>query len=1058
MPPRIRSFFTRKMPELLRDVLPMHHLMILNPTTYRVFGRLSRGAPSWSALLALHIAACCAVYGQVSATAYRALGQADLRRNGVNGVQGLEVNNPLGIVIDTRGGQKHLYISDTLNSRVLAWADVNSYQIGDFPALILGQPGPQYSIPLGIGAKGLNAPMGLAVDPTNGNLYVADVGDNRVVRFLAPFDNPGRIEPDGVYGQPNFTSRTATSTSNSSMNQPRGIAFDSAGNLWVADTGNHRVLRFGAASLNNAAPVAADTVIGQKDFFGGGANAGGTVSASGFDTPVGLALDAQNNLYVADFRNARVLRFPAPVGSAGANAAANAVWGQSDFVSKRIPQQATGDSIGGPEGIAVDNSDNLFVADVGNNRVLIFPLSASPGATAKAVIGQSDLVTTSANTGTAPFSSPNTLSAPADVKVDGNGNVFVADSGNHRVLVYQAGSKSASRVWGQLDFGSNGANQVKPGSINVPYTIAIDYSRAPFALYVSDASNNRVLVWRDAVRFRSGDAADLVIGQPNMRTAVANVDTPGATAPSRTSLSSPSGMALDPFDGTLYVADAGNNRVLRFPRPVDQGGRITPDAVIGQSDFTSAASAAVSASSLNSPGGLALGPNGNLFVADFGNNRVLEFAARPGNGAAAVRVYGQPNMTTGIRQVQVSPQTLSGPQGLAVDRATNLYVADSGANRVLIFSNTQNAPLSGHVASYVLGQSSFGTSGGSGLKTPVGVAVDGSGSIYVADTGNNRVLIYPSLVFLPIAGGTPNGVVGQPNVSGTTANWDSTDGLATASGLFGPIGLAVDRQDTLYVGDAGNHRVLQFLKPAAVVNSATFQSSVPVAPGGLATLFSNGLATDKATISASTWPRTVLNRQLVINDDTQAPIYYLDAGQVNFQVPSNATVGSNRIAVRAADTEELIAGGSLVVSNASPGLFTVAQSGAGQAAVLNQDNTINSAVNPARAGSIIVLYGTGQGQVSPAVPDGTAVPLGTLSSTVAVPTSDSRTCLNSQPSMCVSFGGTAFGDIKYSGLAPGFIGLWQINVQLPPNVTGNAVAVRVVINGTPSNTVTVAVR
>jgi len=75
-----------------------------------------------------------------------------------------------------------------------------------------------------------------------------------------------------------------------------------------------------------------------------------------------------------------------------------------------------------------------------------------------------------------------------------------------------------------------------------------------------------------------------------------------------------------------------------------------------------------------------------------------------------------------------------------------------------------------------------------------------------------------------------------------------------------------------------------------------------------------------------------------------------------------------------------------------------------------------------------------------------------------VPTSDARTCLNNQPSMCVAFGGTSFGDIKYSGLAPSFIGLWQINVQLPANVTGNAVPVRVTINGSPSNTVTVAVR
>ena len=645
----------------------------------------------WKAVLAVVV---ChgATYAQLSTSAYRVLGQPDLRQNGLNLVQGVELRQPSGIALDARGNQTHIYIADTLNSRVLGWADVASYQIGDAPDVVLGQPGPQYSGLLGIGAKGFNGPLGLSVDPLTGNLYVADINNNRVLRFLSPFANLTRIEPDAVYGQPNFTTRTASAASSTSLNQPRAVAFDSSGNLWVADSGNHRVLRFSAAVLNSQTQPAADTVIGQKDFFGSSANAGGQVSGAGFDTPNALAFDAQGNLYVSDGRNARVLRFSAPLGPSAGNPTASAVWGQSNFATRVTPQQASSSTITVPAGLAIDGSGNLYVAAPSDNRVLVFSTATTLGGAAKSVLGQSDFTTTTANTGALPLASANSLASPVDVKVDANGNVFVADAANNRVLEYPPAAKSGSRVWGQSDFVSNGPNQIKPSSLRFPYHMAIDYSSAPFALYVSDTANHRVLVWKDSVRFRNGDPADLVVGQPNLRTALANVDTQGSTNPSRTSLSAPQGIAVSPFDGTLYVADSGNNRVLRYPRPVSQSGRISPDAVIGQTDFTTALSASVSATSLNGPSGVAIGPNGDLFVADSGNNRVLEFPSGAGSGAAAVRVFGQPGMNSSVRQTQASAQTLASPLGIAVDPASNLYVADSGDNRLSDFSQYAERP------------------------------------------------------------------------------------------------------------------------------------------------------------------------------------------------------------------------------------------------------------------------------------------------------------------------------------------------------------------------------
>lgn len=999
--------------------------------------------------LAVHPAA-----AQISKSAYRALGQPDLRQNGVNLVQGLEMYNPSGIALDNRGGAAHLYVSDTQNHRVLAWQDVRAYQNGDAPAIILGQPGPRNSGALGIGAKGFNGPLGMAVDPATGNLYVADVGNNRVLRFPDPFANPSRVEPDMVYGQPTFNDNTA-SASRSTMNRPRAVAFDNQGNLWVADTGNNRVLRFNAGILDGLNPEA-DLVLGQLDFISSAVNQGSTVgvNANGFDTPAGVAFDSRNNLYVSDFNNARVLKFSAPV---TAGSAAAVVFGQPGFTTRGVPAQASASTLAGPAGLCVDSSGNLYVSVPRDNRVLVFSSSTVvSGSAARDQLGQVDFTSTQANPSSFPYASASTFSAVSDIKPDADGNLIAADSGNNRVLLFPKGGKSATKVWGQLDFKANGANRIKPGSLNSPYKMAVDYSKAPFALYVSDTNNHRILVWRDAVRFQTGDLADLVIGQPDFDTALANVDTRGSANPSRTSLSSPRGIALD-AGGNLYVADSGNNRVLRYPRPVDQSGRIVPDLVIGQANFTSSISAAVSAFSLNSPAGIALDGDGNLFVADSGNNRVLEF---PPNGTSAIRVFGQPGFTSGTPSNISSAQTLTTPQGVFADASSTLYVADTGANRVMIFPNTRDAAQAGSAAAIVLGQAAFDVSaaggGASGLRLPWDVAQDSAGNIYVSDDGNNRVLIYPSLIFLPLSGAAASAVVGQRDLSGSGPNFNSSSRQATPEGLVSPLGIFVDRKDTLYIGDAGNSRVVHFLKPASLLHAANSQSGAPLPLGGMAKFLGDGLAENEEKAAAGALPQSLAGREVAVNDQLLAPLASVSTGEIDFQVPSASPIGTARVAVRDSQTSELIAGAAVPVASTSPGIFTDSTIAANQGRILNQDGTPNSAKNAAARGSTVTILGTGQGPVSPPVGDGQVAPSDV--STVAVPTSDGVTCLSKQPSVCVAIGNT-FGEIQFSGLAPQMVGVWQLTVKIPAGaLTGDAVPLRAVINGSPSNIVTMAIK
>ena len=325
-----------------------------------------------------------------------------------------------------------------------------------------------------------------------------------------------------------------------------------------------------------------------------------------------------------------------------------------------------------------------------------------------------------------------------------------------------------------------------------------------------------------------------------------------------------------------------------------------------------------------------------------------------------------------MKPSQVSAQTLTAPQGIAVDLASNLYVADTGANRVMAFPNTSVAPAAGAVATFVIGQASFSASAVVAVKTPVDVAVDSSGDIFVADAGGNRVLIFPSLVFLPPTGATPNGVIGQPSTTGTTANWDSPgNGLASADSLYSPNGLYVDRQDTLYVGDVGNNRVLQFLKPGVVVNAATYQEGVPVGQGSLADLFGTALAASTVTSSTPPWQGTLAepadhDRR---SDRFADLLHFGDAGQLpdSFERGVGHAKGcaaGGRYGRTGSRRQPVDLGGFARALHDQPRRIGPSRRGA-----IRTTRSIAPS-NPAPVGSTITLYGTGQGPVSPAVQDG----------------------------------------------------------------------------------------
>src|SRR5579863_645657 len=375
---------------------------------------------------------------------------------------------------------------------------------------------------------------------------------------------------------------------------------------------------------------------------------------------------------------------------------------------------------------------------------------------------------------------------------------------------------SANRVLGQLDFGHNHTPPVKSAGLSNPANVALDKSVVPNHVYVADASNNRVLGWSNAASFANGAPADRVIGQFNF---LDNDCNHGGV--SESSLCGPAGVAVDGA-GNLYVSDDGNSRVLEYTTPYIGGANgMAANLAIGQSDLVSNScnqGAAVSATSLCNPQGVALDGTGNLYVADVGNSRVLEYNAPLSTGMAATFVLGQANFVSNGCNTNggLTANSLCNPTGVVLDGAGNLYVADENNNRVLEYNTPGSSDLA---ANEVFGQPDFVSSGcndgglsATSLCIPTGVALDGVGNLYVADTGFNFAFFYPNRVLeynTPLTNTTADLVFGQPDFMSGGCN----DGGLTDTSLCTPGGLAVDSSGNLYVVDNGNNRVLKYDAP-----------------------------------------------------------------------------------------------------------------------------------------------------------------------------------------------------------------------------------------------------
>lgn len=981
----------------------------------------------------------------INDTASRAFGQPKLQlvSGAPNLVEGRELSSPQAIAFDTSVSPPIVYVSDTLNNRVLGWRNATSLSKGNFADLVIGQRNKDFNstIPQGPGgasslSTGLGLPGALAVD-RQGNLYVADTRNNRILRYPAPFNQSGDLlQVDLVIGQrtvssgnlPNqgLTAPTAKTLSFLVGGAPQvtGLAFDPAGNLWASDPFNNRVLRYPLSSLSpNTPEPAADLVLGQPDFTIGTPPIGANVKQDNrvnLFGPSSIAFDQRGNLYVADSL-ARVLYYVGPFQQAvGLSAARVLGFNPIDAQNRQITPypnnftlgstNANGAITGNPNGIFTVGN-NLFVVDSPQSRVVHYDLPENWSAATNAIVsptqiggalGQLNFTSGKANREKVEPDAT-TFAFPTAGAVVGN-EIWIVDTGNNRVLSFAQDAplsySSANRLVGQADFNFNQPNLIEGREVNFGNFgggVVFDRNSNPPHVYIADSVNNRILGFRDGRNILPGQKADLVIGQPDMFHAVINFPNGSAGPSTDTGLSGPVAVAVD-ATGNLYVADHFNGRVLRFPSPFEQpAGLQRANLVLGQSTFTSSLTDP-SSQNLARPWGLALLANGSLAVSDIAHNRVLIFRKPSGgdftNFQRAENVLGQNDFNSiasgnGIAQ-------LNQPRHMGIDSSDRLYVADTLNNRVQIFLLGGAIPTAGLAAALPI----------TGLNQPQGVTVSlATGEAFIANTNSNQVARVPEFSTLALNGPT-----------------------ITAS-IFSnlPLDIALDPFDNVVIAEAVN-RLAFFFAKGTYTHAANFNQR-GMAPGMLTNFYRLGkpFSLTSQLVDGSQqvpWPATLGDIQITVNG-TPGRIFYLNPDNIAFQVPQNApTSGTADFLVTRVSTGEILAAATLPMVASNPGFFTKGTTigGAGQIAATDGTGKVNTASAPIKVGTYITLYLTGLGVVPNAPPDG-------MPPTGATPAPGLTTVfINSTPI------DLSKDPNSYSGLGA-FPGGWQINVKVPTDVS-----------------------
>jgi len=531
-----------------------------------------------------------------------------------------QLNTPQGVYVDTA---ENIYIADTENNRIRKFTE-----------------GGNITTIAGTGYAGYNGDDIAAVDARlkkphgvnkglEGNIYIADTDNNRIRKFV----EDGKINTIAGTGYEGFAGDGDLAVE-AKLNKPESLCVDAAGNIYVADTENSRIRKF--VENGNINTIAGT---GDQGYLGDG---GPAVDAE-IDRPAGVCLLSNGEVIISDTRN-QCLRLV----------------NLADNISSLFVPGGLG--LDGAQGIVLDGNGNLYIANTNNNRIL--------------KLNALGAVITLAGTGTAGYSGDGgsatsaELTSPKGVALDDDGNLYIADTGNHCIRkISTAGNISTvAGIGTQSGFSGDGLPAAN-AKLNAPEGVVIEnLGGSNVRIYIADTGNHCI---------RRVDSAGNIATVAGTGTQAGYTGDGGAATSAK--LNAPQGVFE--ISGEFFVADTLNHCI----RKVSTSGTITTVAGTGTAGFSGDGGAAAAAR-LSSPGGVFVDGAGNLFIADSGNHRVRVVSALDdiirtlaGTGSHGFNGEDQP-------AVQAQLDQPSGIAMAAVRGGRSIYISDTANNRIRILS------------------------------------------------------------------------------------------------------------------------------------------------------------------------------------------------------------------------------------------------------------------------------------------------------------------------------------------------------------------------------------